>query len=214
MTLGLVSFLSIFIPALFGIFYFNKTESQFRYFTCFLLIMVLVECIGNYLFYNHKSNLHIFSLSLLIETITLLLLINYTLNGRALKLIVRLIALLYVGYFLYRLYYAGFSVQFDSEMRIISCILLIFASGLSIIQQSTNMKVHILYNPVFIFSFTLLLYYAATLFVHGALHIILQKSIQLVAKPIWKAHSAVNILTNFLFAFAIWLSYRQRKLSL
>lgn len=214
MTLGLVSFLSIFIPALFGVVYFNKTENQFRYFTFFLIIMVLVECIGNYLFYSHKSNLHIFSFSLLIETIALLLLINYNLNGSTLKLIVRLIAMFYACYYLYRLYHLGFSVPFDSELRIITCILLIFASGLSIVQQSANMKVHILYNPVFIFSFTLLLYYAATLFVHGALHIILQKSIQLVAKPIWKAHSAVNILTNFLFAFAIWLSYRQRKLSL
>ena len=99
-------------------------------------------------------------------------------------------------------------------INMITSVLLIFLAGINFIEESKNMEVHILANPKFILSFGILLYYGATLFVHGALHVILAKSFSLVAKQIWNAHSVINIITNILFSYAIWLSYRQKKLSL
>jgi hypothetical protein len=214
MTLGLASFISIFIPAGFGIKYLGKTDKVLFQFTCFLFIMVIVECVGNYLFYSSKSNLVIYTLSLIFETVCLSMILAQCIDKKLPKICVLSFALLYSIYYVIRYVRLGFTDSFDYEMRIITCILMIFTAGIVIVNQSSNMQVFILYNPIFILSFSLLLYYASTLFVNGAFHVILRKSIRLVATSIWNAHSVVNILTNIFFALSIWLSYRQKKLSM
>lgn len=214
MSFGLASFLSTFIPAIIGVICLGKTDSNFKYFTYFLFLILIIECISNYLFYTHQPNVVLYTFALFIETLFITLLLARNTSNKNLRLIILISTAAYLICFFYKLNQIDLFNAFDTELRILTCILIIFASGISIVQQSKNMDIFILSNPLFILSFALLLYYAATLFVHGALNLILQKSFQLVAKSIWNAHSVVNIITNILFAFSIWLSYRQKKLSL
>lgn len=214
MTLGLASFISTFIPTIYGLICLNKTETTFKYFSFFLFLVCAVECIGNYQFYNHQSNLEIYTCCLLMETLFLPLLLSHRINVNIIKVIVFVLLLLYFTYFFYSCYKIKRLPIEDNPFRILTCLILILLGGITFIQQSKNMEVHILKNPMFILSFAILLYYGSTLFVNGALHVILAKSFSLVAKQIWNAHSVVNIITNLLFAYAIWLSYRLKKLSL
>jgi hypothetical protein len=214
MTFGLASFISIFFPAISGAIFLNRTNKLFKYFSYFIFLICGLECIANYLFYTHQSNLMIYTFSLLLETIALTLILNRSIKNSFLEKVIVLALLVYIISFFYFIFYGHIITEIDSEYRMITCVLLIFLGGITFIQQSKNMEVHIFTNPMFILSFAVLLYYGSTLFVHGALHIILAKSFSLVAKQIWNAHSVINIITNILFAYAIWLSYRQKKLSL
>jgi hypothetical protein len=214
MTLGLASFISTFIPTIYGVFYFNKTSKTFKYFSLFLFVVCIIECIGNYLFYSHQRNLEVYSFCLLLETLILPLIIGYRINRVSIKIVFLICLVIYFFHFFYLCYKNKAIIQDDTQFRIFTCLILIFTSGITFLQQSKNMEVHILANPMFILSFAILLYYGSTLFVHSALHIILAKSYTLVAKQIWNAHSVINIITNILFAYAIWLSYRLKKLSL
>lgn len=214
MTFGLASFISTFVPTLYGIFCFNKTDKTFKYFSLFLFVVCIMECIGNYLFYHKQSNLGIYTFCLFLETLILPIIIGSRING----VIVKIFVLICLVIYLFQFFYTSFKIKTipadDTQFRIFTCLILIFLGGIGFIQQSKNMEVHILANPMFILSFAILLYYGSTLFVHSALHIILAKSYTLVAKQIWNAHSVINIITNILFAYAIWLSYRLKKLSL
>jgi hypothetical protein len=212
MTFGLASFLSIFIPSLVGVLYLKKTERVIQHFIYFILLMCLVECIANYLFYNHQNNLPVYATGLFFETVFILLIQMQYLKGELLKKTIILILISYVLYYLLRLYKLGYISSFDTELRLITSIILIFTSGIGVVQQSSNLEVNIKYNPVFMLSFTILLFYAATLFVNAAMQLIVFKNNYVLAKRIWQVHSIINILTNLLFAFSIWLSYRQKKL--
>jgi hypothetical protein len=214
MTFGLASFISTFFPAFVGLFFLNKTEPVFKYFSFFIFLILILECIGNYLFYHQSSNLFVYTICLMLEIIVIPFLITESIESTLIKKLTKLIVILYVISFCYFLFKQHMFKELESEYRIIASVILIFLAGITFIQQSKNMEVHILNNPMFILSFAILLYYGSTLFVNGALHIILAKSFSLVAKQIWNAHSIINIITNILFAYAIWLSYRQKKLSL
>ncbi len=179
-----------------------------------MFVVCFVECIGNYLFYNHQSNLEVYTFCLLLETLILPLIMGSRINGLGIKIIVLIGLMIYFFQFFYESFKNKGLPQDDTPFRIFTCLILIFIAGITFIEQSKNMEVHILANPMFILSFAILLYYGSTLFVNGALHVILAKSFALVAKQIWNAHSIVNIITNILFAYAIWLSYRLKKLSL
>jgi hypothetical protein len=214
MTLGIASFISTFIPTICGVFCFNNTDETFKKFSLFMFVVCFVECIGNYLFYNHQSNLEVYTFCLLLETLILPLIMGSRINGLGIKIIVLIGLMIYFFQFFYESFKNKGLPQDDTPFRIFTCLILIFIAGITFIEQSKNMEVHILANPMFILSFAILLYYGSTLFVNGALHVILAKSFALVAKQIWNAHSIVNIITNILFAYAIWLSYRLKKLSL
>jgi hypothetical protein len=214
MTFGLASFISTFIPTFYGVYCFNKIDKTFKYLSIFIFVICFLECISNYLFYQKQSNLEIYSFCLLLETFLLPAILSFRINGVFIKIVVLLFMVFYFFQFLYECFKIKDLPQDDTEFRILTCLILIFVAGISFMQQSKNMEVHILANPMFIFSFALLLYYGSTLFVYSALHIILAKSFALVASQIWNAHSVINIITNILFAYAIWLSYRLKKLSL
>ena len=214
MTFGLASFISTFFPAISGVIFLNRTDTLFKYFSYFVFSIVTLECFANYLFYSHQSNLKIYTFCLLLETISLTLILNWSINNSILKRIILVALMFYVSSFLYFVFNGQKIIDAESEYRMITSVLLIFLAGLNFIEQSSNMEVYILNNPKFILSFGILIYYGATLFVNGALHVILAKSFSLVAKQIWNAHSVINIITNILFSYAIWLSYRQKKLSL
>lgn len=214
MTLGLASFISTFVPTIYGLFCFNKTGKTFKYFSLFVFVVCFIECIGNYLFYTHQSNLKVYTYCLFLETLILPIIIGSRIKGVLIKIVVLIFWLIYFFQFFYSCFKNKTIPEDDTQFRIFTCLILIFIGGITFMQQSKNMEVHILANPMFVLSFAILLYYGSTLFVNGALHVILAKSFSLVAKQIWNAHSVINIITNILFAYAIWLSYRQKKLLL
>jgi hypothetical protein len=213
MTLGLASFLSLLVPALVGIYFFRKTDKLTQYFIYFITSLAIFECFANYLFYSHIDNLFVCTISLLLETLGILAIQAQYLEGNKLKKIILLISIVYPIYYFFRFFKLGFTEEFDTEMRMITCIILIITSGTGTVQQSSNMQVNILYNPLFLLSFSLLLYYGASLFVNAASQIVSQKNSNLVAIPLWHVHSVINIITNILLAISIWLNYRQKKLS-
>jgi hypothetical protein len=214
MTFGLASFISTFVPTLYGVLCHNKTDKTFKHLSIFIFVICFFECVGNYLFYHKQSNLGIYTFCLFLETLILPIIIGSRINGTRVKIFVLICLVIYFFHFFYECFKHNGIPQDDTQFRIFTCLILIFLGGIGFIQQSKNMEVHILANPMFILSFAILLYYGSTLFVHSALHIILAKSYNLVGKQIWNAHSVINIITNILFAYAIWLSYRLKKLSL
>lgn len=212
MTLGLLSFLSIFVPALLGLFCWSKTEPSYKLFSCFIFAVGIIECMGNYQFYTHQSNSLIYSIGLLLETVFLSFFLAYfSLNRGLIRNTVFISGILYFLYFLYHRIILIKTEDTSHELRIITCVFLIFVSGLSILKQSREVEVNIFKNPLFVLSFTVLFYYSATLFIHDAMHLILRKSFTLVANQIWNAHSVINIISNLFLGISIWLSYLRKK---
>lgn len=214
MTFGLASFLSAFIPSVGGLIAFNKVDVIFKNFTLLLMVICMLECIANYQFYHHQSNLFVYNICLILETTVLPLIVLKSIKWKLMKLSTVIAIVTFLLTFFFKLFYFKSIQTIGTEYRIYSCIILILLSGTIIIQQSKITSIHLLLNPLFILSFSLLFYYGVSLFAQGACHLIANTKYQQISQQIWKAHSIVNIFTNLSFTFSIWLSYRQKKLSL
>ena len=214
MSFGLLSFFSIFIPGVLSFFYFNKTELNFKPFIYFVFFTIMVEVIGNFQFYSKINNTNIFILFTVIETVFFTLFLRQKMIKSSIRKVTSLILVLLFTYYFIRYLQIGFGAVMLNEIRFVSSVVIIFFAGICIINQSSNTSVFILLNPFFVIAFAGLLYHSVSIFIFGALSLILENTTQLVGQAIWKVHSIFNIISNILFAFAIWLSYRQRKLSL
>lgn len=173
-----------------------------------------LECIGNYQFYHHQSNVIVYSECLLLETTLIPSIVLKNINWNFIKIFMAILIISFLGTFSFQLFKQASLQTIETEYRIYSCIILIFLSGTMIIQQSKNTNIHLLLNPLFVLSFSILFYYGVSLFAQSACHLITDTKYVYLTSQIWKAHSIVNIFTNLLFTYAIWLSYRQKKLSL
>jgi hypothetical protein len=212
MTFGLASFISIFIPGFISLRYLNSTETAFKTFNYFMIFTMVVECIGNFLFYSNINNNLVFTVYIFIETLFIGKFIHGFSNNMYLKKIGNILFFVFLICAGYRINKIGYGADLLHSMRFVSSIFIIYFAGVCIVLQTQNANVFLLNNPLFIIFLGLLLYHGVSVFIFGLLYVILKGSLQLVGQSLWVVHSIVNIVSNLLFGYSIWLSFRQRKL--
>ncbi len=206
-----ISVSSVLIPIFNGLRHFKKLSRDLSYILIICVCSLLADGIS-VICLNYKiqfNNWVIANIFLYIQQIFLLniLLIYLHLKTR-LYLLVFLSILFFINFFLVQnpWIFNSYFNYLGAILQIILCMTFLYRllRDLPAVDISR-------YYPLWI-AFASLTYYGGTLFLFLFNNYLL--SINLVThKSTWVLHNSLNILKNLLFAFSIWLHYRNMKLS-
>lgn len=196
------------VSLLTGILLFHKIDINARFVLLFLIVEISVEIIGYYMRINKISNLWLYNLFLLFETILFSGIFVKFIEPKIIKkIIIGVVIIFFLLWIYYNLLAKGIFVL-HPVVQVIQGLILIIISGYVLITLSNNQQ-NIFSDSRFWLAAAVLIYFLTLLFI-SSISSVLTSPDNKQLQNLWIINSIANMLSHVLFIiFFIWNSRRK-----
>lgn len=206
----ILSYASLFVLALTGLFFFKKTGKIIKVLIFYFLLSCLVESICLVLANYHLNNIRIYNIYNPIEYLLVSYIFLAWLKSKWLFQAILILSFIYIIIWAYTTFiYIGFE-NYNFYIRMFQSVIMVFLSGFLLVQVSSEIKIPLLHNEKFWVALAFFFFYAVNVIIFTFSGIILTSfggtfNYALLIKLI------TELFSNLIFIKAILCNSQKRK---